>query len=156
MASLLLSAQPGFTEIADTTFDDGNPVTAATMKALNASAKFAAVRDEQFWGFYKHGETVVLPTSPADGYAYERAELTYDWSIVGTGTPGGGAYAGVQVLPAGAGGNGGGGQLLSINAMVDEATGAVSTLIAYYITNGAQSNTHDGVLMVRTHAQRLR
>ena len=155
MSSLLLTAQPGFTEIADTTFDDGNPITSATMKALNAAVKFDAVRNEQFWGFYKDGDTVALPVSPADGYTYERSELTYDWSVVSTGGPGAGTYAGTQTLPA-AGVNGGAGQLLFMLAMVDQGTGAVSITVAYYVTNGAQTTTHDGVLMVRVHAQRLR
>jgi len=43
--------------------------------------KFAAVRTEEFWGYYKNGETVALPVSPADGYAYAREELRYVWSI---------------------------------------------------------------------------
>src|SRR5258708_4541263 len=108
MSSLTLSAQPGFTEIPDSAFNAGNAVSQATAQQLNADAKYAAVRNEQFWGFYKNGETVALPTSPADGYNYVRAELTYDWSLYSTAGPGAGALNGTQTEPTPAATGGGG------------------------------------------------
>lgn len=156
--SLTLSSQPGFTDIADGTFDAGNPVTAATAKSLNANPKFAAVRNEQFWGFYKHGETVQLPVSPADGYEYSRAELRYTWSVYWTGAASG-ALNGVQYVagaPPTRGSTSGGGQLLQMGFHVHQDTGVVSCNVSYYATGGAQTDTNDGILMVMVHAQRDR
>ena len=84
--SLTLTAQPGFTELPDNDFDAGAPASDSNMKALNAAAKFGVVRNEQFYGYYANGETVVLPVSPADGYAYSRQELLYSWSVYWTGS----------------------------------------------------------------------
>lgn len=151
--SLELSTEPGFTEIVDSTFNAGNPVTDVTAKALNANAAFAAVRTEEFWGFYKHGETVQLPVSPADGYEYERAELRYVWSVYWTGAAPGSALNGTQSVPS-RGATGGQGTLLQMGFYVDQATGAVSCDVAYYKT--AQSDTHDGILVVTTIAKRDR
>jgi hypothetical protein len=155
MPSLVLTSQPGFTEVPDSAFDAGNAVTAAILKALNAAAKFAAVRDEEFRGYYKNGETVQLPVSLADGYAYSREELRYDWSIYGTGGAPSSPLNGTQTPPT-HGANAGGGNLLSVNFNIDQATGLVSCDIAYYIQGGAQTNTHDGILMVTTFAKRQR
>src|SRR5581483_2745933 len=150
---LTLSSQPGFTEIADTQFDAGNPVTAANMKAINSDVKYAAVRSEEFWGFYKHGETVQLPTSPADGYAYSRQELYYTWMIYWTGAPPGSALNGTQTIPS-RGATSGAGQLLQMGFIVDQSTGVVTCDVSYYKDGGAQTDTHDGILLVVTHARR--
>jgi hypothetical protein len=155
MSTLILTSQPGFTEIPDTTFDAGNPVTAADMKAMNAAVKFGVVRTEEFWGFYKHGETVALPVSPADGYEYERAELLYSWGIYSSAAPPGTALNGTQTAPT-RGVNSGAGQVLGFGFYVDQETGAVACDVAYYVYNGAQTNTNDGILLVITHAKRQR
>jgi hypothetical protein len=149
--SLSLTSQPGFTELPDSTFDAGNPLTAASLKSLNADAKFGAVRNEQFWGYYRNGETVALPTSPVDGYEYSRAELLYTWSLYwtasapsacnGTHTPATGATSGQ-------------GLVLQARANVDQSSGLVSTMVSYYKTS--QQDTTDGILMVIIHAQRNR
>jgi hypothetical protein len=155
MPSLILTSQPGFTEVPDSAFDAGNPVTAADMKAMNAAAKFAAVRNEQFWGFYKNGETVQLPVSPADGYTYAREELLYTWAIFWTGAPPGAALNGTHETPS-RGATGGAGQLLQMGFIVDQTTGVVTCDVSYYPTNGSQGDTNDGILLVITHAQRQR
>jgi len=153
--TLTLTSQPGFTEIPDSAFDAGNPVTAANMKAMNAAAKFSAVRTEEFWGFYKHGETIQLPTSPADGYEYAREELRYTWSIYWTGAPPGSALNGTQTAPS-RGATSGSGMLLQMGFHIDQATGAVTCDVSYYVANGSQTDTQDGILMVTTHAKRQR
>ena len=153
MATLVLSSQPGFTEVPDQSLDAGNPVSSAVLKALNAACKFAAVRTEQYWGYYKHGETVVLPISPADGYAYAREELRYTWSVYWTGAPPGSALLGTQVAPS-RGATSGEGTVLSMGFDVDEASGMVECLVSYYKT--AQQDTHDGILMVMVHGTRGR
>jgi len=155
MATLTLTSQPGFTEIADTAFDAGNAVTAANMKAINADAKFAAVRTEEFWGYYKHGETVALPISPADGYAYERAELRYTWSIYWTGAPPGSALNGTQTPPS-RGATGGAGHLLQMGFDIVQTTGVIECTVSYHKDGGEQTDPHDGILMVVTHAKRSR
>ena len=152
MASLTLSSQPGFTDLAASLFDAGNTVSDTTAKALNDAARFAAVRNEQFWGFYRNGETVGLPTSPADGYTYARNELLYSWSFYWTGSAVA-ALLGTHSTPT-RGATTGGGTLLQAGAFVDPATGAVSTNVSYFKT--AQVDTNDGILVVVTHAQRNR
>lgn len=153
--SLTLTSQPGFTDIAESAFDAGNAASATNMKALNANAKFGAVRCEQFWGYYKHGETVQLPVSPADGYAYERSELRYSWSFYWTGAPPSSALNGTQTPPS-RGATGGAGMLLQMGANVNQSTGAVECSVSYYVHNGSQTDTNDGILMVLVHALRSR
>jgi hypothetical protein len=150
--SLTLTTQPGFTEIADATFAAGNPVTDSAMIALNDAAKFAVVRNEQFYGYYASGDTVVLPVSPADGYAYSRAELLYSWSLYATYPPLG-PCAG-RMTPPPMGSTSGQGTLLYWSGGVDPATGLVSLNTAYY--KSSQQNTGDGILFVVTQAQRQR
>ena len=150
--SLTLTSQPGFTELADSTFDAGNPVTDSAMKSLNDAAKFSAVRNEQFYGYYSSGQTVVLPVSPADGYAYSREELLYSWSIYSVSSPTG-FPAGTETPPT-TGSPSGQGTLLGLGAWVDQTTGLVTCITSYYKTS--QAVTSDGVLCVITHAQRQR
>jgi hypothetical protein len=150
--SLTLSAQPGFTEIPDTTFAAGNAASSSAMTALNDDAKFAAVRNEQFFGYYRNGETVVLPVSPADGYEYSMSELrfSHSWYWTGSAT---GPCAGTQTPPP-RGATSGSGLLLQLGADVNQATGLVSTMVSYYKTG--EQDTNDGILLVITHAQRNR
>ena len=44
--SLTLSAQPGFTDIPDSTFNSAATLSSSALKSLNADAKFGAVRNE--------------------------------------------------------------------------------------------------------------
>ena len=150
--SLTLGTQPGFAEIPDSSFAAGSPVSDSVMKQLNADGKFAAVRNEQFYGYYANGETVALPTSPADGYAYSRAELRYSWGWYWSGSAGG-PCGGTQTPPA-RGVTTGSGQMLQMGANVDQATGLVSTQVSYF--KAAETDTTDGILLVITHAQRSR
>jgi hypothetical protein len=150
--SLTLGTQPGFTEVGDSIFNVGNPVSDSALKALNAAAKFAVVRNEQFFGYYKDGETVALPTSPADGYAYQRSELRYSWSRYWSGSAGS-ACAGTQTPPT-RGVTTGQGMLVQFGDSIDQATGLVGCVTSYYKTS--QTDTSDGILLVITHAQRSR
>lgn len=150
--SLTLSAQPGFTELADSTFDTGATPSSSALKSLNADVKFGAVRNEQFWGYYRNGETVALPTSPADGYNYSQAELVYSWSMYASG-PAAGPLNGTQAAPTPAA-NGGPGTMLSCQQQVNQATGLVTCVTSYF--NGTTANTTDGIVMVVVHAQRAR
>jgi hypothetical protein len=150
--SLTLGTIPGFSEIPDANFAAGAAASDVDMKALNADAKFGIVRNEQVWGYFKHGDTVPLPVSPADGYAYARNELRYTWSVYWTGAAVG-TLAGTQATPT-RGATSGQGTLLQVGYSVDQATGAVSCVASYFKTS--QTDTNDGILLVVTHAQRLR
>jgi hypothetical protein len=154
MSSLVLGSQPGFTEIPDSTFDNGNTAGASTLKSINAAVKFAAVRTEEFYGYYKDGETVQSPVSAADGYQYSRAELRYVWSMYCTGSSPS-ALNGTQSAPNPAAATGGG-ELLGVLFNVNQASGLVSCNVSYYKPGGAQTDTHDGIVMVTTIAKRSR
>lgn len=153
MSTLTLSTQPGFTDIPDSALNAGNPVTATTLKAVKNDAEFAAVRSEEFWGYYKHGETVQLPVSPADGYEYTRQELFYTWMWYWTGRPPSSPLNGTQTLPA-RGATTPGGTLLSLGSIVDQATGLITLDVSYF--NGNTTNSNDGILIVMIHAKRSR
>jgi len=150
--SLVLQSIPGFSEIPDDSFAAGSAASDTDLKALNASAKFAAVRNEQFWGFYRNGETVVLPVSPADGYAYARNELLYSWSWWWTGSAKA-SLNGTQDAPE-KGATTGQGTLLQLWAEVSQESGLVSTAVSYY--KNQQMDVSDGILQVLVHAQRMR
>jgi hypothetical protein len=149
--SLILGTQPGFTDVADSAFNGGGAASAANLKSVNANAKFAVVRQEVFWGFYKHGETVALPISPADGYQYQRSELNYLWSCYWSAAAPASALNGTQQVPT-RGSTSGQGTLLQFGFFVDQNTGVVSTEVDYY--KSQQMNTHDGILLVITIATR--
>jgi hypothetical protein len=151
--SLTLTSQPGFTEIPVSTFADGNPASDSAFKSLNAATKFAAVRNEQFYGYYANGQTVVLPVSPADGYQYSREELMYAWSLYSSSSPT--DFEPGQETPPVTGPPSGSGTLLGIGPWwVDQATGVVHLTTSYF--KSSQSVTTDGILCVITHAQRQR
>jgi hypothetical protein len=150
--SLTLGTQPGFTEIPDSSFNGGVAASDAVLKELNADSKFAAVRNEQFFGYYRNGETVALPVSPADGYAYSLAELrfSHSWYWTGSAT---GACNGTQTPPP-QGATTGAGTMLQMGADVNQTSGLVTTKVSYY--KSQQTDTNDGILLVIIHAQRSR
>lgn len=187
MSLTLTGGAPTFTEVTEPQLDADELLTQAILQAINADSNWAAVAVEDFWGYYKPGETVALPVSPADGYEYTRSELLYCWEIFSTGAPPATALMGTQAAPT-PGPPSGPGQILAIGFSVDQATGYVGGVIeyayvqystegsglsagqagggasstpegvytvSYYVTNGVQTNTQDGILMVRTLARRL-
>lgn len=149
---LTISPAPVFVELPDDTFDAGNQITDVVAKELNEDIKFAAVRYETFWGCYRNGETVVLPVSPADGYVYSRAELLYSHSFYWTGAATG-ALNGTQTRPP-RGATSGAGNMLQFGADVSQLSGVVSTYVSYYASS--ETDTNDGILLVITHALRMR
>jgi hypothetical protein len=158
---LSLSGQPGFTEIDPTTFNTGNAITQDVNGQLNTNTNFAAVRNEQFWGWYRNGDTIALPVSPEDGYKYARNELLY--SIAGLSTmPISGSFTpGQQTLPTfgggPVGGRGAGGQILYLAPWdIDVTTGVVSLVTHYFVSGGMEGPTNDGALKVMVLAQRNR
>lgn len=160
--NLTLSKQPAnFSQIADSSFNTGATLTQAILQALSNNAKFAAARNEEFYGYYINGQTVVLPVSPLDGYLYSRAELSYICSPYWTaamlpdtwgtliGDNGIDAYGGLA--PTARGYATGPGQITRVQQTVDQSTGLVTLATTY----GGGSTT-DGVVMVTTIARRMR
>lgn len=82
-------AAPGgavFTDMATEAFTSGNPPRSDYMQDLNENTKFSILRPEFFFNAnVTPGTAVPLPTSPVDGYAYARGELTYMWYFTYTG-----------------------------------------------------------------------
>jgi len=120
----------------------------------DAGVQIVTPQLETFWGYYRNGETVAVPTSPVDGYSYQRSQLTYVHSLVSSQPPAG-VCNGSQT-PPGAAGNTGGGDVLNLGADVNGSTGAVSTYVNYYAYDNGQTHyTYDGVVKVTTFAQRF-
>ena len=78
---LTLRSIPGFTDVPDSTFAAGQVVRGIDLAKIAENAEFGMVRFEIFSGTYTDGETVDLPVSPVDGYAYSREELVYGWTL---------------------------------------------------------------------------
>lgn len=114
----------------------GNQVDESVMQNLNTLAKGANLVPEIFTATYTNGQTVALPVSSRDGYAYSRSELSYIWGMIDT-----------------AGGTALGGILQTI-ANVDQATGLVSTEVDFVTDPGNFSSTSFGDVFVITFARR--
>src|ERR1039458_5925437 len=69
-----------FAEIPNSLFYPGNPLPAGIGAQLVNNINEAALSPE-FFGptTYSAGATVPCPTSPVDGYVYQRSEMTYIW-----------------------------------------------------------------------------
>jgi hypothetical protein len=77
-----------FAEISNTLFYPGNPLPAGIGAQLFNNIQ-EAVLSPEFFGptNYLPGATIPVPTSPVDGYVYQRSELTYlwEWHVMDTG-----------------------------------------------------------------------
>jgi len=153
MSLTLTGGPPTFTEIPDEDLDAGQILTAAILQAINADANWAAVSCEDFWGYYRNRETVALPTSAADGYAYSRMELLYTWEIYDT-HPSTGALNGTQSAPT-TGPPSGPGPILQMGFYVNQSSGLVNCQVSYYQNNSSETDTTDGILLVHTLARRM-
>lgn len=165
--NLTLIQQPAaFAQIANSALNTGATLTAAILQALNENTKFAAVRNEEFYGQYTNGQTVVLPVSPIDGYAYARNELSYLCTPYWTGKLLPDLYGGSFGLPydlgidsdggpipSSKGYASGPGNLARLQFTVNQSTGVVLTTVTY---SGGGGATTDGIVMVMTLARRLR
>jgi hypothetical protein len=160
MAQLTWATIPGAVDLPDANLAADQPVTDYSLTKISNNAKFAAVRPETFYGWYRHGETVVLPTSPVDGYHYSRAELEYDVAAWSTRAPASDAVTnGTLTKPARAPSQAGAGNLLACDFWVEEKNepnpGLVHCYVSYYVQGGAETPTTDGFVKVRTIATRL-
>jgi hypothetical protein len=142
---LQLNAIPGFADINDSNFAAEQYAVGLNFQRILDNTKLGIVRPEVFVGRYINGETVLLPTSPVDGYTYSRDELRYIWHFGLTG----GTSSANNGAPSAAG------ALRYIGAIVDPNSGAVTTSVEYLVANGsAPTVTHDGTVEVFTVATR--
>ena len=137
-SGVALSGTVSFSDLDSSKFAGGKKTLEPDTLVLNRNAKFATVRPEFFVTTRTHGQTVALPTSPLDGYAYARAELRYFYIRQDTGAP--------SVI----------GSLLTLHGFIRQDTGVV-TLNTFYLKSGSsptQTNTNNGIYRVITVAVR--
>ena len=158
MAQLTWATVPGAVDIPDTNLAADQPVTDYSLTKISNNAKFAAVRPETFYGWYKDGETVAIPTSPVDGRVYSRQELEYEIAAWCSRAPAG-ATNGATTKPSRSNGNSGAGNLYLMDFWVEEKNeanpGRVHCFVSYYVQGGAETPTNDGFVKVRVIATRL-
>jgi hypothetical protein len=159
MAQLTFAVVPGFVDLADSALAADQPLTDFSLTKISNNAKFAAVRPETFYGWYKDGETVGLPTSAVDGYVYSRQELEYEIASWSSRSPASGTLTnGALAKPARASVNQGAGTLFDMEFRVDERNEANPGLVHCYVSywnNGTEIQTNGGFVKVRTIATRL-
>jgi hypothetical protein len=159
MAQLTFATVPGFVDIPDSNLAADQPLTDYDLTKISNNAKFGAVRPETFYGWYKNGETVLIPTSLVDGYVYARAELEYEVAAWCSRSPAGGsATNGALTRPARANANDGPGSLFLMDFWIEEKNEANPGLVhceVHYWDNGTETITNGGFVKVRTIATRL-
>lgn len=155
MAQLILAEIPGVVDLPDSTIAADQPLTDYSIQKISNNAKFGAVRCEIiFMGFYHHGDTVLTPISPVDGYAYARGEVQYLWTMYSNRAPGAGFVAGQQAPPSQASAQTE--RLYNFPGPwdINDATGLVSLRTTYW--NGStETVTNDGIIKVYAMCQRL-
>jgi hypothetical protein len=157
MAQLTFAEIPGFVDLPDANLAADQPVTDYDLTKINNNAKFAAVRPETFYGWYKNGETVLLPSSAVDGYNYSRPELEYDLAAFCTRSPSG-STNGALTRPSREDINDGPGSLFLLDYWVEEKNDSSPGLVhmeTHYWSNGTETVTNGGFIKVRTIATRL-
>lgn len=127
LTNLILAASPTWASITGAWIALDAPLTQQLAQGLNDDAKFTVVNGEFFYlGEYSNGQTVTLPTSPADGHHYTAAEckflFAWRWSSTGTVSP-------MQTPPLGYG------QLGPMKASVN-GSGVVSCSVGMIDANG--------------------
>ena len=137
---LILNTQPGFSDQPDAGLAAGKVSLGVQFAKISNNAAFGMARIEFFQGVYKNGDTVELPVSPVDGYAYTREECTYIWSVYSSANPSTGWITGPSAL-------------WYMGWKVDQISGDV--LSEEWYRNDAQSAvSNDGFLQVFTIGQR--
>lgn len=151
---LTMNSQPGFSDLPDAALAQDAPVTDDMLVKMSHNAKFSTVRCEYiFMGFYKHGDTIPLPVSPVDGYAYSRSEILYDFTLYSTRAAAAGFVSG-QATPPGIAPNQAA-NILYFVCDIDDSTGVVTIDMNYYKQGGAETDTNDGIVKVFAVCQRL-
>ncbi len=140
---LVIQTPPGFADLANSALVANNPAFAIDLAKIYTNAVFGKERVEVFQNHYKNGDTIPLPVSAQDGYAYSRNELTYIWAVESSADLASGWMTGQD-------------SLWYCGWLVDQTTGIVYC-DEWYRRSGAHYDpvhTNDGVLRVFTIAQR--
>jgi hypothetical protein len=141
MSQLTMSVIPGFFDIADSALAGGQPLTDDSILKISHNAKFGTVRSELIYmGFYTAGNTVPTPTSPVDGYAYQRSECAFIPILASSRQPAAGFVPGQATFPILANNDLGSGSLLVVPYEFDinDSTGLVTCQV-YFSGNAAQN-----------------
>jgi len=159
MAQLTFQTIPGFVDLPDSALAADQPLTDYSLAKISNNAKFAVVRPESFYGWYRDGESAKLPVSPVDGYVYSRSELEYEVAAWCSRSPAGDAETnGAKTKPARANSNDASGTLFLMDFWVEEKNEANPGLVhcaVHYWNNGTETVTNGGFVKVRTIATRL-
>ena len=158
LGDLTVAVPPVYTDLADSAFNQDGALKQTIFQALLGNSKLArfeifsksAMLDSEgrLQG-YANGDTVPVPISAFDGYAYVRGELTYlpFWIYTGKADRSG---------PTGCDSSQPGkkpGRIRYLGASVNPATGVVSTEVNYW--NGMHEEpTHDGIVGVLVMGER--
>lgn len=79
--NMIMSATASYTTIDETKMATDKPYTQLLAQSLSKNAKFSCVNSEVFYlGEYTNGQTVKLPISSVDGYAYSVGECKFQHS----------------------------------------------------------------------------
>jgi hypothetical protein len=159
MAQLTWATEPGAVDLPDSNLATDQPLTDYSLTKISNNAKFAAVRPETFYGWYKAGETVLIPASAVDGYVYSRAELEYEVAAWDSRAPASGQSAnGASSKPLRASVNAAAGTLFDMFFSVEEKSDANPGLVHCFVSfwdNGTEHQTNSGMVKVRVIATRL-
>jgi hypothetical protein len=142
---LTLSAPPGFNDLSDSALAVNSPALGIQLAKVYENSVFSKVRTEVFSDVYSNGQTVSLPVSTRDGYAYSRSELMYFWTVRNSADPSSLWMSAKDSLGYAA-------------WLVDQNTGQVYC-DEWYRRSGTHADvthTNDGILQVWTIAQRQR
>src|SRR5207248_2784045 len=86
--NLIMAAAASYSAVSSGWIGQDKAFSQQLAQGLNDDAKFSVVNKEVFYlGEYYNGQTVTMPTSPADGYSYSAAECKFMFSWRWT-TPG--------------------------------------------------------------------
>lgn len=154
MSQLLFASVPAFNDLADATVAANKCITDQAIQRISNNAKWGAVRCEQvFMGFYKHGDTIPLPVSPVDGYAYSNSgspkEVVFLFELYSTRAPAASFQSGQSTSPAIS--NSQSGNIYWFTNDIS-TTGVVAISIGY--TAASNTATHDGIVKVWALCQR--
>ncbi|HEV2380341.1 MAG TPA: hypothetical protein VG206_11165 [Terriglobia bacterium] len=141
MSQLTMSVIPGFFDIADSALAGGQPLTDDSILKISHNAKFAVVRNEIIYmGFYASGNTVPTPTSPVDGYSYQRSECAFIPIFASSRQPAAGFVPGQASFPILANNDLGSGTIVVVPYELDvnDSTGLVTCQV-YFSGNAAQN-----------------
>jgi hypothetical protein len=152
MSQLTLASINGIFDLADAAIAGDQLLTDDSIQKISHNAKFGAVRCEIIYmGFYAHGNTVPVPASPVDGYAYSPSELSFFWIRFSNRAPGEGFVPGQAERPVQADSKSG--SLYNVRDDINDVTRVVDIHTTYW-ANGTETPTNDGILKVYALCQR--